>query len=107
MLSSKVSTFFSEEEWEAMRDVSRMLNYFVRNNKYSYVDRLANAYGMFSAVQTLEEALRDARSALGQGEMVHIPSEESFRTVIELLERNLDAAKVIAGLALAFPSRKE
>ena len=98
---------FTEKEWESMRSVARMLNFFVRNNKYGYVDRLANAYSAAAAVQTLEEALREARSALSQGEAVHIPSDDSLRTVIELLGRSRGAAKIIASLALAFPSKKQ
>jgi len=90
-----------------MSDVARMLNFFVRNSKYGYVDRLANAYSVTAAIQTLEEALREARSAQSQGEAVHIPSEESFRMVIELLSTRREATKIIAGLALAFPAKKQ
>jgi len=98
---------FSKEEWESMHEVARMLNYFVRSSKYGYVDRLANAYSLSAAIQTLEEALREARSAQSQGEKVHIPSDDAIKVTFELLSRRLEAAKVIASLALAYPSRKE
>ncbi|MCS6785167.1 MAG: hypothetical protein NZ581_08255 [Candidatus Caldarchaeum sp.] len=90
-----------------MLDVARTLRYFVIESKYGYVDRLANAFNSFIAETALEEAMREARTAADSGELVHIPSEENVRKVIELLGKDLNAAKVLAALSLAYPEKKK
>ncbi len=97
---------FSEDEWNAVRDLASMLRYFVRSRKYGYIDRLANAYNPMVAEITIREALREARSAFDQNEKVHLPSEDNVRRVIELISRDLSVAGILAALALAFPERK-
>ena len=93
---------YSEDEWRAMEDVADMLRVHVRDNNFSYVDKLANAFNSYVAEVSIEEALRAARS---KGSWV--ASEESVKTVIKLLRRDLSTARVIAALALAAPKRRE
>jgi len=95
----------SEKEWNAVKDLASMLRYFVRSRKYGYVDRLANAYNPTIAEITIREALREARSAFDQNEKVHLPSESNVRQVIELINKDLSIAGILAALALAFPER--
>ncbi|MDJ0271872.1 MAG: hypothetical protein QXN23_07380 [Candidatus Caldarchaeum sp.] len=97
---------FKEEEWSSLLDVARTFRYFVFESKYGYVDRLANAFNHRIAEVAVMEALREARSAADAGEKVHIPSETHVRKVVELMKKDLSAAKVLAALALAFPEKR-
>jgi hypothetical protein len=98
---------FSKTEWEVLKDVARTIRYFVRDRKYGYVDKLANAFTAQVAEVALREAIRDARSAADQGEKVHLPSDNVIKDLIELLKRDLSAAGVLATLALVYPSTQE
>ncbi|MEM4469147.1 MAG: hypothetical protein QW607_01140 [Desulfurococcaceae archaeon] len=91
---------YTEEEWEAIQDVARMLREHVKDNNYSYVDKLANAFNSYVAEVSIEEALRASRS-----KGTWIASEDCVKTVINLLRKDLSVAKVIAALALSAPSR--
>lgn len=91
-----MSKAYSDEEWEAIRDVAKMLRAHVADQNYSYVDKLANAFNSYVAEVSIEEALRASRSKESW-----IASEEHVKTVIALLRKDLSAARVIAALALA------
>ena len=93
---------YSEDEWKAIEDVADMLRGHVRDNNFSYVDKLANAFNSYVAEVSIEEALRAARSKGGW-----VASEESVKTVIKLLRKDLSTARVIAALALASPKKRE
>lgn len=93
---------YDKEEWEAIEDVARMLREHVKDENYSYVDKLANAFNSYVAEVSLEEALRAARS-----KRTWIASEKHVKDVIKLLREDLGTARVIAALALAIPSKIE
>ncbi|MEM2871920.1 MAG: hypothetical protein QXJ55_08365 [Candidatus Caldarchaeum sp.] len=103
--STKQGSRFTEREWSSLMDVARTLRYFVMESRYGYVDRLANAFNNFIAETALQEAMREARSAADSGEKVHLPSESVVREVVDLFHRDLSAAKVLAGLSLAYPHK--
>lgn len=102
IMSTFSARVYDEEEWKAMRDVARMLRDHVKDENYSYVDKLANAFNSYVAEISIEEALRAARS-----KGTWIASEEHVKAVINLLREDLSAARVIAALALAVPSKIE
>lgn len=101
-MSLTPSKIYTKEEWEAIRDVARMLRAHVEGENYSYVDKLANAFNSYIAEVSIEETLRASRS-----KGTWIASEEHVKMVIELLRKDLSTARVIAALALAIPSRTE
>jgi len=94
------SSKYSEEEWEAIKDVAKMLRAHVRDENYCYVDKLANAFNSYVAEVSIEEALRVSRS-----KGTWIASEDSVKTIINLLRKDLGVAKVIAAIALAESSK--
>lgn len=104
MWGGKMSSLrvYDKEEWEAIEDVARMLREHVKDENYSYVDKLANAFNSYVAEVSLEEALRAARS-----KGTWIASEKHVKDVIKLLREDLGTARVIAALALAIPSKIE
>lgn len=104
--TSRKGSQFDEADWNALMDVARTLRFFVIENKYGYVDRLANAFNKFIAQTALQEAMREARSAADSGEKVHIPSEDIVRRVVDLFHRDLSSAKILASLALAYPEKR-
>lgn len=91
---------YNEEEWKAIEDVARMLREHIKDENYSYVDKLANAFNSYVAEVSIEEALRAARS-----KGTWIASEVDVKTVIKLLREDLNVSRVIAALALAIPSK--
>lgn len=97
-----MSSRFSNEEWEAIQDVALTLKYFSIERKYGYIDRLANSYSSTSAESALLDALRDAKSAKDQGETVHLPSENNFKKVVELIHKDLSTAKILAALSFTY-----
>lgn len=100
LMAMSASKKYTEEEWKAIQDVAAMLRAHVKDENYSYVDKLANAFNSYVAEVSIEEALRAARSKESW-----IPSEESVRTVIKLLREDLSVARIIAALSLAMSSR--
>jgi hypothetical protein len=93
----------SEEDWKAIRDVSRSLRFFAENKMYTYIDRLGDAFSSMTAIEALKDALRILRS---EGNL-YLPSETSVKRVIELIKTNKEVSGIIAALALSYPSRKE
>ena len=91
---------YTEEEWQAIKDVAKMLREHVKDENYSYVDKLANAFNSYVAEVSIEEALRASRS-----KGTWIASEDHVKMVINLLRKDLSVARVIAALALSAPSR--
>lgn len=100
MIMSMRERLYTEEEWQAIQDVARMLREHVKDENYSYVDKLANAFNSYVAEVSIEEALRASRS-----KGTWIASENHVKTVINLLRKDLNVARVIAALALSAPSR--
>lgn len=96
----------SEEEWEALRSIARMLNTFARERAYGYLDRLANAYSSRAAESVIREALRDARSLLAQGTKIHIPSANVIEKFLKLIETDISVCSKVVALALAFPPKR-
>jgi len=109
----KVKDFLSE----VIKDVSWMINCFVRVGMYSFADRLANAVGKEVVVATLYEALRISRSTLDSGGTLdenvgpHVANEKHVSFILDLLDADLvaglDLVKKIAVRALALPPKKE
>lgn len=89
---------YSEEEWEAIRDVAKMLRAHITDKNYCYIDKLANAFNSYVAEVSIEEALRASRS-----KGTWVASEDSVKTVINLLRKDLSVARIIAAIALAGP----
>ena len=84
-----------------------MLNAFAREKAFGYLDRLANAYNPKAAEAVLREALRDARSLLGQGVKIHIPNTETIEKFLKLVTKDINVCNKVVALALAFPPKRE
>lgn len=84
--------------------VARMLNYFVRDKNYGYVDSLRNARDIVSFQDILAKSLRSAQTKKAAGEAIHIPSSEDIQEVMEAAEKeNFDELKLsITLLALSY-----
>ena len=84
--------------------VARMLNYFVRDKNYGYVDSLRNARDVISLQDILAKALRSAQTRKAAGEAVHIPSSEDVQEVVEAAKKeNFEEVKLsITLLALSY-----
>jgi CRISPR type I-A-associated protein Csa5 len=84
--------------------VARMLNYFVRDKNYGYVDSIRNARDIITFQDILAKALRTAQTKKAAGEAIHIPSSEDIQDVIEVAEKeNLEEIKLsITLLALSY-----
>ena len=86
-------------------DIIKMLNYFVRNKSYSFVDRMSFALNTESVITALNEAMRTARTIQAsstEGEKPPIPSDEEVENFIKKLEdEGIKFARKIAALAYA------
>jgi len=94
----------SKDEWDVLHEIARFLNQFLTKGdrpRYGYIDRLANPYQPKVIEVTLQEALREARSA-----DYWVPSADVIRKFIELCNKDLSYATITSALALAF-QRKE
>jgi len=93
-----------DEEWKALYEVARFLNQFITKSdrpRYGYIDRLANPYNHKVVEVTLQEALREARSA-----EYWIPSAEAIKRFIELCGEDLRYATITSALALAYHGKE-
>jgi hypothetical protein len=92
-----------KEEWEILEEIAKFLNQFVSHEKgprYSYIDRLAAAYDPKIVEITIQEALREARSA-----NFWVPAMESIKKFIELCNKDLRYSIRTSALALAYRSK--
>jgi len=89
-----------QKDWGVLRDVAKLLKYFVKEHKYRYIDSLANAYNPKVAELILREALREAKSAKDQGADVYLPSEDSLIRFIEMISEDLSVTGIVAALSL-------
>jgi predicted HicB family RNase H-like nuclease len=93
----------NEEEWNTLEEIAKFLNQFVSHEKgprYSYIDRLAAAYDPKIVEITMQEALREARSA-----NFWVPAIESVKKFIELCNKDLKYSIRTSALALAYRSK--
>jgi len=97
----------SEGDWEVLREIAKMLNVFAKEKAYGYLDRLANAYSAKAAELVLREALRDARSLLGQGTWIPIPRANVVERFLKLVEKDINVCTKVVALALAFPGSSD
>lgn len=92
--------FPSDEEWRVLQDMARFLNQFIAQEerpRYGYIDRLATPYSSKIIEITLQEALREARSA-----NFWVPDVDCVRKFVELCNKNLRYATITSALALAY-----
>jgi len=89
---------------DSIISVARMLNYFVRDKNYGYVDSLRNVRDILSFEDILVKALRSAQTKKAAGEAIHIPSSADIQQVIETAEKgNFDEVKLsITLLSLSY-----
>jgi hypothetical protein len=99
----KSNSSIKEEEWRILREMAKFLNQFITHEKgprYGYIDRLAAAYNSKIVEVTIQEALREARSA-----EFWVPNMESIEKFIELCDEDLRYSTIASALALAYQSR--
>ncbi len=97
-----------EEEWWAIRDVARGLQYFASTRSYTFIDRIADAFSPEIAVAALRDAIRVLRSEAERGGPVHVPRASNVERVIKLLQEHRGIGDILAALALSsWPSRRE
>ncbi|ASJ02837.1 type I-A CRISPR-associated protein Csa5 [Thermococcus profundus] len=104
--------------------IVKMLRFFVQTKNFSYVDRIGNALNPEPVEVALLEALRAFRSIRESapidknGRMYvekdgnkipvpGIPSDEEIKKFLDDVRSDMGVAKLVATLALAYPSRKE
>ncbi|BAD84643.1 hypothetical protein, conserved [Thermococcus kodakarensis KOD1] len=104
--------------------IVKMLRFFVQTKNFSYVDRIGNALNPEPVEVALLEALRAFRSIResasieGDGRryvekdgnkipMPGIPSDEEVKIFLDDVRSDMGVAKLVATLALAYPSKKE
>ena len=103
-----VGTAFREEEWRAIKDVARGLQYFAHTKNYTYIDRIADAFSPEVAIAALRDALRVLRSEASRDRTVYVPRTASIERVVRLLSEHRGVGDVLAALALsAWPRREE
>jgi CRISPR type I-A-associated protein Csa5 len=92
---------------DSIVSMARLLNYFVRDKNYGYVDSLRNVRDVISFQDVLVKALRAAQTKKAAGEAVHIPSSEDIQKVIEAATKeNFEEVKLsITLLALSYINR--
>jgi len=102
----KMSKIYADREWAVIRDVARFLNQFVARDptrpRYSYIDRLSTPYNKEIVLITLQEALREARSA-----DYWIPKEDIIEDFIKLCNEDLHSATITSALSLTYGKEKE
>jgi hypothetical protein len=93
-----------EEEWKILEEIAKFLNQFISHEKgprYSYIDRLAAAYDPRIVEITIQEALREARSA-----DFWVPDIDSVKKFVELCNKDLRYSTRASALALAYQSKR-
>ncbi|ALV63027.1 CRISPR-associated protein, Csa5 family [Thermococcus sp. 2319x1] len=110
-----------ETEYEG---IVKMLRFFVQTKNFSYVDRIGNALNPEPVEVALLEAIRAFRSiresaAVGENgrrfvekdgskiPVPGIPTEMEVKEFLEAVHRDMSVAKLVATLALSYPSKRE
>lgn len=94
----------SDEEHAVIREIAKFLNQFIvaeKGPRYGYIDRLAAPYNPKIVEITLQEALREARSASFR----FLPSATSVEKFIELCNKDLRYSTLASALALAYQGK--
>lgn len=95
-----------EEKLEVIRHIARFLNQFVSKDperpRYSYIDRLSAPYNQEIVLVTMQEALREARSA-----DYWIPTEDVVENFLKLCSEDLRYATITSALALTYRKGEE
>ncbi|MEM3449285.1 MAG: hypothetical protein QXU11_12260 [Thermoproteota archaeon] len=90
-----------EEKLEVIRGIARFLNQFVSKDperpRYSYIDRLSAPYNQEMVLITIQEALREARSA-----EYWVPREDVVENFLKLCNEDLRYATITSALALTY-----
>lgn len=101
----------SDDDWRALRDVARGLQYFALNRNYTFIDRIADAFSPSVAVAALRDAVRVLSSEASRGleaeEKIHVPRASSVERVIRLLQKYRGVGDILAALALSSWPRRE
>jgi len=82
---NKMSEAFIRKD--SIVSIAKMLNFFVRDRNYGYVDNLRNAKDVITLKEILAKAMRDAQTRRAAGDPVHIPSSTDIQEVIEMSEK--------------------
>ncbi len=102
----------------------KMLRFFVQMKNFSYVDRIGNALNPEPVEMAILEAIRAFRSIREStstdkdgrryvekdGKKIAVPgvpTDEEVRAFLEAVRSDISVAKLVATLALAYPSKKE
>ncbi|MDK2783254.1 MAG: hypothetical protein PWQ32_843 [Thermococcaceae archaeon] len=105
--------------------IVKMLRFFVQTKNFSYVDRIGNALNPEPVEVALLEALRAFRSIRESAPVDEngrryvedkngnkilvpgIPKDEEVKKFLDDVRSDIGVAKLVATLALAYPSKKE
>jgi len=110
-----------ETEYEG---IVKMLRFFVQMKNFSYVDRIGNALNPETVEVALFETIRAFRSVRESASIDKegrryvekdgnkilvpgIPRDEEVEKFLEDVRSNIGVAKLVATLALAYPSKRE
>jgi len=98
----------SDEEWSVLRRLAKFFNQFITYDenrpRYSYIDRLAAPYNPKVVEVTVQEALREARSAArlaARSAKFDVPTADDVRKFLELCNKDLRYSTIVSALALA------
>lgn len=90
-----------EDKLKVIRNIAYFLNQFVSNDperpRYGYIDRLSVPYNHEIVLVSIQEALREARSA-----EYWIPSEDVVEDFLKLCGEDLRYATIASALALTY-----
>lgn len=90
-----------EDKLEVIRNIASFLNQFISKDperpRYSYIDRLSAPYNQEIVLISLQEALREARSA-----GYWVPNEDIVENFLKLCSEDLRYATITSALALTY-----
>lgn len=90
-----------KDKLEVIRNIAYFLNQFVSKDperpRYSYIDRLSAPYNQEIVLISMQEALREARSA-----GYWVPTEDIVENFLKLCGEDLRYATIVSALALTY-----
>ncbi|MEM2173317.1 MAG: hypothetical protein QXS66_08815 [Thermoproteota archaeon] len=90
-----------KDRLEVIQNIAHFLNQFISKDpekpRYSYIDRLSSPYNYEVVLVSIQEALREARSA-----DYWIPNEEIVEKFLKLCSEDLRYATITSALALTY-----